>query len=76
MSQQTNQTRLLKMLDQLELDLSELRRALTMSHSQSKRKTGTKRKVSRSLYGVFPRSDATMQDFRQARQNWSRRLRG
>ncbi|MEW5720045.1 MAG: hypothetical protein AB1817_15575 [Chloroflexota bacterium] len=75
MTQHVNQRRLLEILNQLELDLRELKRALSSPYPRSERKVAVKRKGGQSLYGIFPRSDATMQDFRAARQSWSRHTR-
>jgi hypothetical protein len=67
-----SQQHLRDLIDQLEQDLTKLKRALASSSNVNSRQA-TKKKA-KSLYGIFPHSKTTMADFRAARKSWSRRL--
>jgi hypothetical protein len=62
-----------RLIEQLERDLNRLKRAVPKS-SRAPRAKPTTRKKAKSLYGMFPPSDTTWEDFRMARASWSRRL--
>lgn len=68
MAQQTDQQHLYELIEQLEVNLKEFKQALgAMPRSTKKRRT-----VKKSLYGIFPRANTPMADFREARKSWSR----
>ncbi len=74
MAQPQDWARVYDLIEQMERDLTLLKRALP-PHARKRRKTiPSKRKPRRSLYGVFPPSNATLADFRAARKSWSRDL--
>jgi len=67
-----SQQHLRDLVDQLERDLTKLKRALANSSTAHPRRATQKK--NKSLYGIFPHSKTTMADFRAARKSWSRRL--
>ncbi|MCX7837896.1 MAG: hypothetical protein N2559_00340 [Anaerolineae bacterium] len=63
-----DQQQLYDLIERIETNLKELRQLLThYSAIPSKRRA-------KSLYGIFPRTRITLNDFREARQSWSRRI--
>lgn len=62
-----------RLIEQLERDLNRLKRAVPVSSRAPRGKTPARKKT-KSLYGMFPPSDTTWEDFRMARASWSRRL--
>jgi len=76
MAQETTLEQLYEMVEQIESRIKMLKQALdTYARQNGKRKARTKRRVMKSLYGIFPRSDVTWEDFREARHSWARSLR-
>jgi|GEM_PF-4630673 hypothetical protein len=62
-----------RLIEQLERDLVRLKRAIPASSRAPRAKNSARKKI-KSLYGMFPPSDTTWEDFRMARASWSRRL--
>ncbi len=74
MARQKDQEHVLELIEHIEADIVELKRALgAKSKLMSKRQQGEPR---RSLYGIFPKSETTWKDFSAARKSWSRHEHG
>jgi hypothetical protein len=72
MTQQTELEHLYELVDQLEANLDALKDALNAySRPNGKRLPTRKRGPTGSLYGIFPSTDVTFEDFREARESWS-----
>ncbi len=74
MAQEVDLQHLGELVEQLEANLQELKQALNAyNNPKAELDTRDKDKASKSLYGIFPRSDVSWDDFRQARTSWSHR---
>ncbi len=70
MARQNDQEHVLELIEHIEADIVELKRALTAeSRPMNKRQKG---RLPRPLYGIFPKSTASWNDFSAARRSWSR----
>jgi hypothetical protein len=70
MVRQKDPEHVIELIEHIEADIAELKRALGVdSKPINKRQKG---KTPRSLYGIFPKSETTWEDFRAARRSWSR----
>jgi hypothetical protein len=74
MVRQKDQEHVLELIEHIEADIVELKRALGAESGPMNKKQ--KGKPSRPLYGIFPKSNASWKDFSTARRSWSRHLYG
>ncbi len=71
MIRQRDQEHLYNVVQQLETNIRQIKRLLKNQDGNGRTR---KTKVRQSLYGIFPTTNVSMKDFRDARRSWSRRL--
>lgn len=68
MIQETDYTALLQTIERMQKELQDLQREVVQLRILQSGKRGNKQRSFKSLYGIFPPGNTTMEDFREARR--------